>query len=95
MGVGGEGGGGGMNSLETSLISPSKFQTELEGSPALIPHSGGGGFASDPSAIVYRRGTFDDRGGANTSYSWDKLKAGRSRLWLTLSSASSAAKGQP
>lgn len=42
MGAGGGGGGGGMNSLETSLISPSKFQTGLEGSAALIPHSGGG-----------------------------------------------------
>lgn len=51
--------------------------------------------ASDPSAIVYCRGTYDDRGGTNTNHSWDILKSGSPPLWLTLYSASSAAKGQP
>lgn len=67
-GGGGGGGGGGMNSLETSLISPSKFQTGLEGGIALIP-PGGVGVGSDPSAIVCCRETYDDRGGTNTIYS--------------------------
>lgn len=66
------GGGGGMNSLETSLISPSKFQTGLEGGIVLIPYSGvggGGGIASDPLAIVCCREIYDDRKGTNTGYS--------------------------